>query len=211
MKEKKIKPKNEDAKALRKEIDALQEQLETVQNERDELLGKLQRVSADYANFQKRIPKQVNDSVAYEKERLIRTMLPVLDNFEHTLEKSHAAEGAEAVLEGVRIIYDQMAKALKAHGVEQIHALNEPFDPALHEAMLRKEDPDREDGIVLEEHQKGYRLGDRVIQPCKVVVNRVPTPEPAETEETTPSESQEAPEPTTDEDPRPSDGDPETE
>ncbi len=211
MKEKKIKSKDGDAKALRKEVEALQEQLETAQKERDELLGKLQRVSADYANFQRRVPKQVSDSVGYEKERIIRTLLPALDNFEHTLQKSNAAESIEVVLKGVRIMYDQMAEAFKNLGVEQIHAQNEPFDPAMHEAMLRREDPEQEDGIVLEEFQKGYRLGDRVIRPCKVVVNRVPTPEPAETEETTPSEPQEAPEATTDEDQSPSDGDPETE
>jgi len=211
MKEKKIKPKNGDAKALRKEIEALQEQLETAQKERDELLGKLQRVSADYANFQKRVPKQVSDSVGYEKERIIRGLLPALDNFEHTLQKSHAAETVEIVLKGVRMIYDQMAEALKNLGVEQIHAENEPFDPTLHEAMLRKEDPEQEDGIVLEEFQKGYRLGDRVIRPCKVVVNHVPSPEPAATEETPTEESEEATEPTTDEGDTPADDTPETE
>lgn len=211
MKEKKIKPKNDDTKALRKEIEALQEQLDVVQKERDELVGKLQRISADYANFQKRVPKQVNDSVAYEKERIIRTLLPALDNFEHTLQKSHSAESVEVVLEGVRIIYDQMAEAFKSHGVEQFHALNEMFDPSLHEAMMRKEDPDREDGIVLEEFLKGYRLNDRVIRPCKVVVNRVPSPEPTESEDSTKSPPEAAPEQTTDEAEAPSEPETETE
>ena len=174
MREKKIKPKSEDAKAMGEQIEALQQELESVTKERDELLGKLQRVSADYANFQKRVPKQVSDSVAYEKESIIKTLLPTLDNFEHTLQKSHAAESVDIVLEGVRIIYDQMVGAMRSHGVEQIHAQDEMFDPAQHEAMMRKEDPEREDGVVLEEFQKGYRLNGRVIRPSKVVVNRLP-------------------------------------
>jgi molecular chaperone GrpE len=188
MREKKIKPKSEDSQAMREKIDSLQQELETVQNERDELLGKLQRVSADYANFQRRVPKQVSDSVAYEEESIIKTLLPTLDNFEHTLQKSHAAESVDIVLEGVRIIYDQMAGALKSHGVEQIHAQDEMFDPAQHEAMIRKEDPEREDGIVLEEFQKGYRLKGRVLRPSKVVVNRLPGQNPPATENESPSQ-----------------------
>jgi molecular chaperone GrpE len=202
---KKNKAKNEDAKALRHEVEALQEELETVQKERDELLGKLQRVSADYANFQKRIPKQISDSVAYEKESIIRTLLPTLDNFEHTLQKSHAAETADIVLKGVRIIYDQMTAALKAHGVEPVHAQDEMFDPAQHEAMMRREEPDKEDGVVLEEFQKGYRLNDRVIRPCKVVVNQLQTQEtPGEDGEREP-ETDEVPKQATDETEAPSD------
>ena len=188
MREKKIKPKPEDTKAMREKLEALEKELESVQAERDELLGKLQRVSADYANFQRRVPKQVNDSVTYEKENIIKTLLPPLDNFEHTLQKSHDAESLDIVLEGVRIIYDQMAGALKSHGVEPICAQDEMFDPAQHEAMLRKEDPEREDGIVLEEFQKGYRLKGRVLRPSKVVVNRLPgqSPPAAETEPPSP-------------------------
>lgn len=211
MKDKKSKPKSDDSKALRKGIEALQEELETVQKERDDLLGKLQRVSADYTNYQKRIPKQVSDSVAYEKESIIRTLLPTLDNFEHTLQKSHSAETVDIVLEGVRIIYDQMTAALKTHGVEPIHAQDEMFDPAQHEAMMRREEPEKEDGVVLEEFQKGYRLNDRVIRPCKVVVNRLQTPQTPDEEGDGEPEPDEAPEQTTDEAQAPSDRNTETE
>jgi len=209
MREKKIKTKNEDAKAMGEKIEALQQELESVTKERDELLGKLQRVSADYANFQKRVPKQVSDSVAYEKESIIKTLLPTLDNFEHTLQKSHAAESVDIVLEGVRIIYDQMAGALKSHGVEQIHAQDEMFDPAQHEAMMRKEDPEQADGVVLEEFQKGYRLNGRVIRPSKVVVNRLPGQSPPPEE--TPPSPEETPEQATDEAEKSSERETETE
>ena len=211
MREKKIKPKNEDIGAMREKLEALQQELESIQAERDDLLGKLQRVSADYANFQRRVPKQVSDSVAYEKESIIKTLLPMLDNFEHTLQKSHAAESVDIILEGVRMIYDQMVGAMKSHGVEQIHAQDETFDPAQHEAMMRKEDPEREDGVVLEEFQKGYRLNGRVIRPSKVVVNRLPGQDTSAPANVQPSQPEQAPEQDRDEAEAPSEPETETE
>lgn len=172
MKSKDKKPKSDEAEAKRQESDALQEQVEALQAERDDLFGKLQRVSADYANFQKRSAKQAQETVTYEKERLIKSLLPAVDNFEHMLTKSHTAESVAAVIEGVRIIYDQMADILKAHGIEPIQALGEPFDPSLHEAMLQQDDPDKPAGVVLQEFQKGYKLHGRVIRPSKVIVNK---------------------------------------
>ena len=137
------------------------------------LFSQYQRVSADYANFQKRVPKQIADTICYEKEKIIKTLLPALDNFEHTLQNTDSVENADVFVKGIRIIYDQMLDILKSHGVEQIKAPGEKFDPALHEAMMQKTEPEEEDNIVLEEFQKGYKLNGRVIRPSKVVVNKL--------------------------------------
>jgi molecular chaperone GrpE len=169
MKNKDNKRKNDDEP---QEADATQGLLESLQAERDDLLGKLQRVSADYANFQRRSTKQVQDSIAYEKEKIIKSLLPAVDNFEHMLAQPHSAESVDAVIAGVRIIYDQMMDILKGHGVEQIQALDEAFDPTHHEAMMQQQDPEKADGIVLQEFQKGYKLHGRVIRPSKVIVNK---------------------------------------
>ena len=137
------------------------------------LFAQYQRVSADYANSQKRVPKQIADTICYEKEKIIKTLLPALDNFEHTLQNADSAENADVFVKGIEIIYDQMLDILKSHGVEQIKAPGEKFDPALHEAMMQKTEPEEEDNIVLEEFQKGYKLNGRVIRPSKVVVNKL--------------------------------------
>ncbi len=137
------------------------------------LFAQYQRVSADYANFQKRVPKQIADTICYEKEKIIKTLLPALDNFEHTLQNTDSVENADVFVKGVRIIYDQMLDILKSHGVEQIKAPGENFNPALHEAMMQKTEPEKEDNIVLEEFQKGYKLNGRVIRPSKVIVNKL--------------------------------------
>jgi len=163
------------------ELRELQQQLSNLQKEKDEIFEKLQRVSADYANYQKRIPKQISDTIAYEKETVIKSLLPALDNFEHTLQSfnliqdknANSVEDVNVFVEGVRIIYNQMLDILKSHGVEQIKAMGEMFDPALHEAMMQKAEPDREENVVLEEFQKGYKLNGRVIRPSKVIVNKL--------------------------------------
>jgi len=170
------------------ELKELREAVESLQREKDELFGKLQRVSADYANFQKRAPKQIADTLAYEKERLIKTLLPALDNFEHTLQKAHSAEDVDVLVKGVRIIYDQMLDILKSHNVERIEALGATFDPAVHEAMTQQSVPDKEDNIVLEEFQSGYRLNGRVIRPSKVIVNRPKVDQQADKQGTEPAE-----------------------
>ncbi|MHC4192761.1 MAG: nucleotide exchange factor GrpE [Planctomycetota bacterium] len=159
------------------ELEELRAQIEELQKEKEEIFSKLQRVSADYANFQKRAPKQIADTISYEKENIIKSLLPALDNFEHTLQNAHVAEESGVLLKGVQIIYDQMLGILKSHGVEQIEALSEMFDPALHEAMTQRAEADREDNVVLEEFQKGYKLNGRVIRPSKVIVNKLPSEE----------------------------------
>ena len=177
----KDKPKAEDSheaehkesRSKHDEFEELHEAVENLQKEKDELFEKLQRISADYANFQKRTPKQIADTVAYEKEMIIKSLLPALDNFEHTLQNTQSVENMDALVQGIRIIYDQMLDILKSHGVEPIKALGENFDPALHEAMMQKTEPEKENNIVLQEFQKGYKLNGRVIRPGKVIVNKL--------------------------------------
>lgn len=173
----------QERKAQENELQEQHDTIESLQKEKDELFAKLQRVSADYANFQKRVPKQITDSIGYEKERIIKTLLPALDNFEHTLQNAHSAEDIDVLVKGIRIIYDQLLDILKSHNVEQIEALGEKFDPAMHQAMTQQSDPDKEENTVLEEFQKGYSLNGRVIRPSKVIVNKLPEEEPDSTEQ----------------------------
>ena len=177
---KKDKEKPEDNES---NMEELYSTIENLQNEKDELFAQLQRVSADYANFQKRVPRQISDTINYEKEKIIKSLLLVLDNFEHTLQNAAKAENTEAIAKGVKIIYDQMIDILKSHGIEQMKTLGQSFDPTSHSAMMRKSEPDKEDNIVLEEFQKGYKLNGRVIRPSKVVVNKLSLEQPPTEEE----------------------------
>lgn len=190
-KEQKEKTDGDQVAATSNEIEKLQQQIEELSKEKNDLFEKLQRVSADYANHQKRTPKQIADSVAYEKKAIIRSLLPGLDNFAHALAGAKTAEGKKAlqgVIEGMRLVFDHMLDALKSNGVERVEAVGKEFDPSIHEAVMQRSEVDKPDNIVLEEYQNGYTLNGQVIRPSKVIVNKLPAKEPepekAEPEET---------------------------
>lgn len=191
MKKKKseITDKQKQPEAAEDELEELRSRIENLQKEKDELFAKLQRVSADYDNLQKRTARQIVDTIGYEKEKILKTILPALDNFEHTLQNAHSVENADALLKGIKIIYDQMLDILKLHNVEQIKALGEVFNPAMHEAMMQKNEPEQEENIVLEEFQKGYTLNGRVIRPTKVIVNKLTQEQPAKQNEEPPEQT----------------------
>ncbi|MHC4834405.1 MAG: nucleotide exchange factor GrpE [Planctomycetota bacterium] len=172
-----------ESKKVNKKIEKLEQQIEELAGEKQDLFEQLQRVSADYANFQKRAPKQISDSVAYEKKAVIRSLLPSIDNFEHALSHASAAGGEETldnIINGIQLVFDHMLDALKTHGVQRIEALGQPFDPNLHEAMLRQSNPDKDDDTVLEVYQAGYMIGEQVLRPSKVIVNKIETEQPAD-------------------------------
>lgn len=168
------------SKPEKDELEELCGRIDSLQKEKDELFAKLQRVSADYDNLQKRTTKQITESISYEKEKIIKAILPALDNFEHTLQNASSVETVDVFLKGTQIIYDQMLDILKSLNVEQIKTLGEIFDPVMHEAMMQKNEPEQEENVVLEEFQKGYKLNGRVIRPSKVIVNKPAQEQPAE-------------------------------
>ena len=183
MSDKELKKANKQIGELEKTIEALEQQVETLTAEKQEVFEQLQRIGADYANYQKRAPKQIADSVVYEKKAILRSLLPSIDNFEHALSHATSAGGEEAqdnLIKGIRLVFDHMLDALKSQGVQRIDALGQPFDPNLHEAMMRRSDPEKEDNTVLEVYQAGYMLGDQVLRPSKVIVNKIETAKPAE-------------------------------
>ena len=136
--------------------------------ERDEYLADLQRVAAEYENFRKRAAREQERLVAHAHERLVRELLPVLDDLERTLEAAERHEEA-ALVDGVRLVERSLRKALEKEGLAEI-ATDGAFDPHVHEALLTKPQDGAEPGSVLEVVQRGYRLGDKVVRPARVIV-----------------------------------------
>ena len=169
----------QDEETLQKQPEELRKQTETLQQEKDDIFAKLLRVAADYDNYQKRSAKQITDNVAYEKDKIVKSLLPVLDNFEYILANTSCGAADETLLKGVKIIYDQMLDVLKGHGIEQIKSAGEPFNPAHHEAITHRSENSKEEGLVLEELQKGYKLNGRLIRASRVIVNKTPAPQTA--------------------------------
>src|ERR671924_1731770 len=147
----------------------LAERLAEVEKERDDYLGDLQRVAAEFENYRKRVARDQQSLAARAHERLVKELLPVLDDLERALEA--ATEHEEAKLEdGVRLVHRELVEALAKEGLVEIET-NGRFDPHVHEALL-SQPSEQEDGAVLEVLQKGYRLGDRVLRPARVVVSQ---------------------------------------
>ena len=142
--------------------------LAEVTRERDEYLDALQRLKAEFDNYRKRTSREQSDLSTRAAQRLVGELLPVLDDLERAL--AAAEEHEEAKLEdGVRLVHRSLVDALQKEGLAEIET-DGAFDPHVHEALLAQPVEDAEPGSVVEVLQKGYRLGDRVLRPARVVV-----------------------------------------
>jgi molecular chaperone GrpE len=129
------------------------------------------RQQADFDNIRKRLERDKQEFQKYAKEDVIVDLLTVLDDLERSVEAAEKhQENAEAFLKGIEMILAHLYDLLKKHGVAPIDAKGKKFDPSVHEALTQTETAEGEDGAVLEEMQKGYRLNDRVIRTAKVRV-----------------------------------------
>jgi len=147
------------------------------EKEAKENYEKYLRAVADLDNYKKIAARERSDLIKYNNERMIKDLLPILDNLERALQHSTNTGGAGALIEGVKMIYEQLLAGLEKYGVKRIEAVGQPFNPQLHEAMLLKESEDGEDGTVLQEFEKGYMLQDRLLRAAKVAVSKQKTNE----------------------------------
>jgi molecular chaperone GrpE len=144
------------------EVEPLDE-LAEARRERDEYLDALQRLKAEFDNYRKRVARDQQELAARAHERLVKELVPVLDDLERAL----AHEGD--VDEGIRLIHRQFSDALVKEGLAEVPT-DGKFDPHTQEALL-SQPSDSEEGTVIEVVQKGYRLGDRVLRPARVVIS----------------------------------------
>ena len=129
------------------------------------------RLQADFANFRRRNEKERQELSSLVMQGLIKDLLPIEDNFERALAVENAKDAA--LHEGISMVYKQFMETLKKDGLEPIEAVGKKFDPNFHQAVMRVQDPDKEDNTIEEELQKGYMVQGRVIRPSmvKVVAN----------------------------------------
>ena len=139
-----------------------------------ELEDKLLRVAADFDNYKKRAARERDEYVRGANERLVKELLPILDDLERAL--TAAGEHEEAALEeGVRLVHRSLASVLERQGLKQIETAGK-FDPHVHEALL-SQPSEAEEGSVIDVVQKGYTIGDRVVRPARVVIAAAPPEE----------------------------------
>jgi molecular chaperone GrpE len=154
-----------------KAIADLQLALREAQQEAEEAKAHALRLQADFQNFRRRQEKELINSARFANEDLLKQLLPILDNFDRTLDAMEKTDNLSAIKDGIGIVEKSMRKQLTKAGLEIIAAKGKPFNSELHDAIttIPVED-DSQKGHVLEEVEKGYRLKERVLRYAKVVV-----------------------------------------
>ena len=160
--------------AKEKPLEELTRRCEVLEKERDELDERVLRIHAEAENFKKRLTKEKEEFQKYSNEKIVKELLPVIDNLERAVD--HAAEARESgsLLEGIEITLNLFRQVLEKIGVSHISAIGEPFDPEKHEAVQQIESGDHGPNIVVSEFQKGYMLHERLIRPAMVAVSKPP-------------------------------------
>lgn len=142
-----------------------------LQTERDDLLARLQRVSADYMNYQKRVQREREDHLSFAHTDLIKALLPVLDDMERALEAARENYGEDdAFFKGMQLVHDKTLEVLGRFGCTVIQAVGEPFDPDKHSAVMQQPTTEHPPQTIIQEVQKGYLLNGRTLRPSGVIV-----------------------------------------
>ncbi|HWV84179.1 MAG TPA: nucleotide exchange factor GrpE [Capillimicrobium sp.] len=156
------------AQAVEHDLEALQAKAA----ERDEYLALAQRTQADFENYRKRAARDVQAAQERGAAKVVKELLPALDNLERAIAAAEEQEGDgdHHLTAGIRLVHRELVEALGRVGIETISPKGEVFDPTVHEAMVSQPVEGAESGTVVEVYQQGYRLNGMVIRPARVVV-----------------------------------------
>jgi molecular chaperone GrpE len=163
------------ANELNEKINKMQAQIDEFRCISAASVDKALRAQAELQNYKKRKDEETDKMIKFANEDLIEKILPTLDNFERAikLDDNNLTDEISKFLDGFKMIYTSLVNVLNDLGLKEIDAIDKPFDPAYHQAVLTDRDEAKEDGIVLEVLQKGYMLQDRVIRASMVKVNNL--------------------------------------
>jgi molecular chaperone GrpE len=146
-------------------------ELEQARKQAEENYQRLLRVQADYDNFRRRTREEKEQLAKYASLKLIEQLLPVLDNFERALASSNDKKDYDALYKGLDMTFRQLEQVLAQEGLQRMESVGQPFNPEYHQAIMQVESEEHEEGIIVEEVQKGYMLKDKVIRPAMVKVS----------------------------------------
>ncbi len=159
-------------KSQKQQIKELTEQIEKLNQQINEVNEKYLRVVAEFDNFKKRKEKEFQNLLNTANREVFLELLPIIDDFERSLNTKTKKETLKSFREGVELIYKKLTQTLEKFGLEPIDSLDHPFDPELHDALMQVEVKEKDSNIVVEEIEKGYKLNDNVLRHAKVIVNK---------------------------------------
>lgn len=153
------------------ELTELEQKIESLEKQIEEYKDKLLRKAAEFENYKRRSENEQLNLINYSGENLIIKLLPVIDDFERSLQHMENVKDVESIKNGIKLVYDKLLKILEDQGVKKIEAIGKPFDVDFHEALMQKKDDNVPAHTVLDELEKGYIYKDRVIRHTKVIVS----------------------------------------
>jgi molecular chaperone GrpE len=156
------------------ELDSLRQQIEAKDLEAKNNYERFVRQVAETENIKKRLAREKDEAIRFAIETLVRDLLPVIDNLERAVQHSQNGGDGKPLIEGVEMVVKGLADVLNKHGIVQISALGQSFDPSKHEAMAQIECATQEANTVVEEFHKGYLFKDRLLRPALVSVAKAP-------------------------------------
>ncbi|KAB3530758.1 nucleotide exchange factor GrpE [Alkaliphilus serpentinus] len=150
-------------------VELLKKQLVEKEDEAKDCLNRLTRLQADFINYKKRVEKEKSEIYQYANEKLAEDLLSIIDNLERAVTAASEEDKSNKLFQGIQLVMKQLTDTLGRHGIEEIDALNKPFDMNLHHAVVQEE-ADAEADIVTEVFQKGYKINNKVLRPAMVKV-----------------------------------------
>lgn len=159
---------SDEKKELKLKLKDFKQKLEESQSQVEAMKDSYQRLAAEFENYKKRTQKEKEAIYVDSVADTIKTVLPVIDNFERAL--AAETQNAQSIKEGMDMIYRQLKDVIAKHGVEEIPSVGKKFDPTLHNAVMHSQDEKEEENVVVEEFQKGYKIKDKVIRHSMVKV-----------------------------------------
>jgi molecular chaperone GrpE len=150
-----------------------------LESELDATKDRWLRAVADLENYKKRVKRETDEAVLRAIQSLLPSFLPTIDNLERALdvagsppkpEHGNQAHQLQQLVMGIQMVRDEFMAALKRHGIEPVESVGVPFDPSVHDALQQVDSPDHPPGMVIREFERGYKLGDRLLRPARVII-----------------------------------------
>jgi molecular chaperone GrpE len=150
------------------------QELERLQQDLNDAQSQVLRAQAELDNFRKRMRREMEEERRFASSSLLRDLFPALDNLERAVGAAEQSAGSAGVVQGVRMVAQQLGEILQQHGCRRIPTIGENFDPHLHEALAQQPSDDKPAGAILVEARAGYQLHDRVLRPAQVIISSGP-------------------------------------
>lgn len=166
--------KSQPAKAKKEstQVKNLKEKLATAVSEQEKLKDQLLRKMAEFDNYKRRTEKEFIDNIQSASKELIEELLPVIDDFQRSINHAVSEEEKSTLLDGVQLVYKNLMKTLTKRGLTVIEAVGTEFNPDEHDALMQVDSDKYDSGFVVDEHQKGYKLNEKVLRHAQVLVSK---------------------------------------